>query len=72
MSRYDLHGYWKRRYGAGSTVVAMAGSIKHEAVVDLVASRFGDWSGESAAHEHGPARAAHWFRTRHGRPNRLI
>ena len=54
MSRDDINGYWKRRYGAGSMVVAAAGSIEHQAVVDLVASRFADWSGESVDHEHGP------------------
>jgi predicted Zn-dependent peptidase len=54
MSRDDIHGYWKRRYGAGSMVVAAAGSLEHEAVVDMVASRFGDWSGDSVDHEFGP------------------
>ncbi|HEX5696392.1 MAG TPA: pitrilysin family protein, partial [Acidimicrobiia bacterium] len=36
MSRDDIHGYWERRYGAGSMVVAAAGSIDHAAVVDMV------------------------------------
>ncbi|HEY6628553.1 MAG TPA: pitrilysin family protein, partial [Acidimicrobiia bacterium] len=51
MSRDDINGYWKRRYGAGSMVVAAAGSLDHEAVVEMVASRFGDWSGDSVDHE---------------------
>ena len=55
MSRDDIHGYWKRRYGAGSMVVAAAGSIDHDVVVDMVAERFGDWSGNAVEHEHGPA-----------------
>ncbi len=55
MSRDDILGYWKRRYGAGSMVVAAAGSIDHEAVVDMVAERFGDWSGETVEHEHAEA-----------------
>jgi predicted Zn-dependent peptidase len=55
MTRDDILGYWKRRYGAGSMVVAAAGSVDHQAVVDLVAEQFGDWSGESVEHEHGPA-----------------
>jgi predicted Zn-dependent peptidase len=55
MSRDDILSYWKRRYGAGSMVVAAAGSIEHDAVVEMVADRFGDWSGESLEHEHGPA-----------------
>jgi predicted Zn-dependent peptidase len=36
-------------------VVAAAGSIDHDAVVEMVAERFGDWSGETVEHEHGPA-----------------
>ena len=54
MSRDDILGYWKRRYGAGSMVVAGAGSLEHEAVVEMVSSRFGDWSGDSVDHEHLP------------------
>ena len=54
MSRDDIHGYWKRRYGAGSMVVAAAGSLEHEAVVEMVASRFGSWSGDSVDHKFGP------------------
>lgn len=55
MSRDDIHGYWKRRYGAGSMVIAAAGSVDHDAVVDMVAQRFGDWSGESVDHDMSPA-----------------
>ena len=55
MTRDDIHGYWKRRYGAGSLVVAAAGSVDHDSFVDLVAERFGDWSGDSVAHHNGPA-----------------
>ncbi len=53
MSRDDINGYWKRRYGAGSMVVAAAGSLEHESVVEMVAARFGDWSGDSVDHEFG-------------------
>ena len=55
VSRDDIHGYWKRRYGAGSMVIAAAGSVDHDAVVDMVAERFGDWSGESVDHDMSPA-----------------
>jgi len=58
MTRDDIHGYWKRRYGAGSLVVAAAGSLDHDDVVDLVAERFGDWSGEPVDHHTGPAELA--------------
>lgn len=51
MTRDDIHGYWKRRYGAGSLVVAAAGSVDHDAVVDMVAERFGDWAGDSVDHQ---------------------
>jgi predicted Zn-dependent peptidase len=51
MTRDDIHGYWKRRYGAGSLVVAAAGSVDHDAVVEMVAERFGDWSGYPVDHD---------------------
>jgi predicted Zn-dependent peptidase len=58
MTRDDIHGYWKRRYGAGSTVVAAAGSLEHEQVVSMVAERFGDWSGDVVDHDHSRATVA--------------
>lgn len=50
MSRDDIAGYWGRRYGAGSMVVAAAGSVDHEALVDMIGERFGDWWGEAVGH----------------------
>lgn len=50
MTRDDIHGYWNRRYGSGSTVFAAAGSVDHDAVVAMVAERFGDWSGGRVDH----------------------
>lgn len=58
MTRDDIHGYWKRRYGAGSLVVAAAGSVDHDAVVEMVAERFGDWSGDGVDHHHSPVEIA--------------
>lgn len=55
MTRDDIDGYWKRRYGAGSMVVAAAGSVDHQAVVEMIAERFGDWSGDGVSHDHLPA-----------------
>ena len=52
MSRDDINGYWGRRYGAGSMVVAAAGSVDHDEVVEMVGQRFGDWSGEAVDHQH--------------------
>ncbi|MDH5371814.1 MAG: insulinase family protein [Acidimicrobiia bacterium] len=52
MTRDDLVGYWQRRYGAGSAVIAIAGSVDHEQAVELVARHFGDWTGEGVQHEY--------------------
>jgi predicted Zn-dependent peptidase len=52
MSRDDLHGYWQRRYGLGSTVVAMSGSVDHEQAVDLIANLFGGWEGAGVDHSY--------------------
>lgn len=57
MSRDDINGYWKRRYGAGSMVVAAAGSVEHDALVEAVGSRFGDWSGDGVDHLNMEARS---------------
>ena len=58
MSRDDITGYWKRRYGAGSLVVAAAGSVDHDELVEMIAERFGDWSGETVHHDHGAVDAS--------------
>jgi predicted Zn-dependent peptidase len=58
MTRDDIHGYWKRRYGSGSVVIAAAGSLDHEQLVDMVAERFGDWSGDVVDHHHSRAQIA--------------
>ena len=65
MTKSDLHGYWQRRYGAGSTVVAMAGSIKHQDAVDMVGELFGEWNGGSVTHELRPASIKPLVRIRH-------
>lgn len=51
MTREDLAGYWKRRYRAGSTVVAVAGSVQHSQVVELASRHFGSWDGDGVDHE---------------------
>jgi predicted Zn-dependent peptidase len=45
MSRETIHGYWERRYSPESTVIAAAGRIDHEHLVDIVAETFGAWDG---------------------------
>ena len=54
MTRDDIHGYWKRRYGTGSVVVAAAGSVDHRQLVEMIDERFGGWSGEEVEHQHSP------------------
>lgn len=57
MSRDDIIGYWKRRYGAGSMVVAAAGSVEHDGMVSMIAERFGPWAGEAVHHDLGESSA---------------
>ncbi len=52
MTRDDIAGYWKRRYGAGSVVISLAGSVDHQQVVEQVWDLFGEWSGDSVPHEY--------------------
>jgi predicted Zn-dependent peptidase len=51
MTRDDLAGYWKRRYKAGSAVIAAAGSVDHSEVVALASRHFGAWDGDEVDHE---------------------
>ncbi len=52
ISRDEINGYWGRRYGAGSMVVAAAGSVDHGTLVEMISERFGDWSGDTLDHDH--------------------
>ena len=54
MTRAALRGYWGRRYGPGSTVVALAGAVEHARAVELAEELFGDWSGDGVGHEYHP------------------
>ncbi len=54
MTREDIMGYWDRRYGAKSVVIAAVGNIDHDHVVEVVADRFGDWEGDPVGHEFSP------------------
>jgi len=45
-----LERYWRRRYRAGSTVLAVAGNLDHRHVVDLAGRLFGAWDGGSVTH----------------------
>ena len=57
VSRDEIAGYWGRRYGAGSMVVAAAGSVDHDQLVEMIGERFGEWSGGRVEHDHSSAEA---------------
>ncbi|UCG41328.1 MAG: insulinase family protein [Acidimicrobiia bacterium] len=54
MSSGDISGYWKRRYTAGSTVIAIVSSLPHQQVLDEVEKYFGDWGGDGLTHDLHP------------------
>ncbi|MEX0796215.1 MAG: pitrilysin family protein [Acidimicrobiia bacterium] len=50
MTRDDIMGYWDRRYGTSSLVVAAVGNLEHDDIVAMVEERFGEWDGGSVDH----------------------
>ncbi len=54
MARPDIAGYWGRRYQPGSVVVAVAGHIDHDRVVETVEQHFGGWAGDGVDHGYQP------------------
>ena len=48
MDRSVIDGYWGSRYHPPATVIAAAGHLDHDEVVDVVERHFGDWNGERA------------------------
>jgi predicted Zn-dependent peptidase len=60
MSRDTIVSYWARRYSPRSTVIAAAGRVDHDRLVEVVAETFGDWNGEEIGrtlHTPAPERA---------------
>jgi predicted Zn-dependent peptidase len=51
MSRETIHRYWERRYTPKSTVIAVAGRIDHDHLVELIGKAFGDWQGDAIGRE---------------------
>ena len=51
MTAADLRGYWQRRYGAGTALVAVAGNVEHRDVVEMVEHRFGAWEAADGTHD---------------------
>ena len=58
MGRDVISEYWSRRYHPSSVVVAAAGHIEHQQVVDLATDLFGGWAGAAAGHEFSPPQVA--------------
>jgi predicted Zn-dependent peptidase len=50
MTRDDIMGYWDRRYGTESLVIAAVGNLEHNDIVGLVEERFGEWDGGAVDH----------------------
>ncbi len=51
MSRDAIRGYWARRYSPESTVIAAAGRIDHDTLVEAVGNAFGAWRGFAGGRE---------------------
>jgi predicted Zn-dependent peptidase len=50
MTRDDIMGYWERRYGTASLVIAAVGNLEHKDIVSMVEERFGEWDGGAVDH----------------------
>jgi predicted Zn-dependent peptidase len=50
MPRDTLMGYMGRHYAAGNTVVAAAGNLQHDAILDLVQQHFADLPAQDVPH----------------------
>ncbi len=50
LDRSTIHDYWARRYVPGALVVAIAGNVDHEQVVERVSTEFGGWGGAATGH----------------------
>ena len=53
MTPEDIAGFWRRRYGNATTVIAVAGNVEHRRVVDSVIRYFGDWGAGESGHPLG-------------------
>ena len=49
MTRDQVHRYYRRHYVPANVVVAVAGNVDHDEVVDAVAASVGDWHGPSGS-----------------------
>ena len=62
MQPEQMRDYFRRRYSADNTVLALAGNIDFDAITDAARQLCGDWERTGAARDHGrPAYAEHHF-----------
>jgi predicted Zn-dependent peptidase len=54
MTPTDIGGFWQRRYGNATTVIAVAGNVEHERVLDAVNQHFGAWGTGESGHPLSP------------------
>ena len=54
MTREVIADYWSRRYHPATLVIAAAGHIDHDEVVEMAADRFGGWNGDAPGRELDP------------------
>lgn len=52
MPREVIAGYWDRRYQPPATVLAAAGHVEHEQVVEMAEQHFGGWQGPQVDHDY--------------------
>jgi len=52
MTRDTIHDYWKRRYTPASTVIAVAGRVDHDLLVEVVGDAFAGWAGDATERAH--------------------
>jgi len=52
MPREVISTYWGRRYQPPATVLAAAGNVEHERVVELAEAHFGGWRGSAVDHDY--------------------
>ncbi|MFQ5517834.1 MAG: M16 family metallopeptidase [Acidimicrobiia bacterium] len=54
LARDTIAGYWRRRYGPRATVMAVAGHLDHEEVVQVLGEYFAGWTGGPNGRPVGP------------------
>jgi len=55
MTRDVIAGYWSRRYTPHTVVIAAAGRIDHDQLVEQIGELFGEWQGGETGRDKAPA-----------------